>query len=123
MRDLHVRNGPGPASRIGRVGHPSGGAHFRSAGNRRGADFSASCRCWGGISMDALAQDAVLTSGGASVRYPRRSFDALLNLVRGPAPALLEALRRAGFDAERPLESYPPEVWKAAQDLLRCHLF
>ncbi|MCI0668835.1 MAG: DUF2378 family protein [Myxococcaceae bacterium] len=73
--------------------------------------------------MDALAQDVASDTKAASVLYPRRSFDALLQLVRTPPQSLLESLRRAGFDAERPRESYHPEVWRAAQDILRHHLF
>lgn len=77
----------------------------------------------GGDMMNGTVQ-AVAPAGAVSpVVIPRRSFEALLYLVRPPPPALLDALSAAGYDLALPQECYSLEVFLAVQDVFRRHLF
>ncbi len=52
-----------------------------------------------------------------------RSFEALFRHSLAPKGELLERLRRAGYDPDRPKGSYPTRVYKECLDIARRHLF
>ncbi|MBF5042567.1 DUF2378 family protein [Aggregicoccus sp. 17bor-14] len=59
--------------------------------------------------------------GSQGAPVPRRNFEGLFEHVLQPDGAFREALRRAGYDAADPRESYPLGVWREALRVARAH--
>lgn len=64
----------------------------------------------------------VAAAAEAGMRVQLHCFEGLLNAFQ-PTLEHLEALRRAGFDAEQPRWEYPVAVWREALEISRVQLF